>query len=393
MPKPELLVVAAIYHDIAKGRGGDHSELGAIDAEAFCRRHGLSTFDTGLVTWLVRNHLVMSLTAQKRDIYDPEVINDFAHRMGDQLRLDHLYLLTVADIRATNPSLWNPWRQALLRELYEATRHALSRGLANPIDKEERILETQSEAESRLLSRGISRERMHGVWSGFHEEYFLRHSADEIVWHTRAILKKADDGRTLVLAREDLARRGTEIFVYTRDRDNVFALTTAALDRLRLTVLDARIITSTSGYTLDSYTVLEESGEVIRDRARIKEIVTRLRRELNHLDATPVATTRRTARILRHFETPHQVSFADDESNGRTVLELTTGDSPGLLSHVGRAFMECGIRLQNAKIATIGARVEDTFFITDRENQPLRDAAQYVALREALIRHLDDPAG
>lgn len=390
IPKPELLYIAGIYHDIAKGRGGDHSELGAHDAENFCRRHGLSDFDTGLVVWLVRNHLIMSLTAQKKDIHDPQVINDFARRVGDQTHLDYIYLLTVADIRATNPKLWNSWRDALLRELYAATRVALRRGLGNPIDKEERIRATQSEARNQLLKKGIDQKRIDAAWRSFNDDYFLRHTGDEVVWHTRAILKKADDGRPLVLARQDTNRGGTEVFIYTRDQDNLFALTTSILDQLRLTVLDARIITSPCGYTLDSYTVLEDSGEPIRDRARIKEIVTRLRRELNRPDAQLMDPSRRTPRMLKHFHTPTQLTFTEDEPNGRTVMELITTDRPGLLCRIGRAFMECGIRLQNAKIATMGARAEDVFFIIDQDNHPLRDAQQYIALREALLRNLEE---
>jgi [protein-PII] uridylyltransferase len=330
----------------------------------------------------------MSLTSQKRDIHDPNVINDFARQMGDQMHLDYLYLLTVADIRATNPKLWNSWREALLRELYDATRRALRRGLGNPIDKEERIRETQGQARNRLTTNGIDNRRINAVWDGFGDDYFLRHSADEIVWHTRAILKKADDGRPLVLARQDRGRGGTQIFVYTRDQDQIFAVTTSTLDRLGLTVLDARIITSRSGYTLDSYTVVEDSGKPIEERHRIKEIIVRLRQHLSHPDARPRLPTRRVPRVMALFQTPTQVNFISDESNDRTVVELVTTDHPGLLGKIGQAFTDCGVRLQNAKIATIGARAEDVFFITDQQNRPIREAHQYIALRESLLQHL-----
>ena len=387
--KPELLYIAGLYHDIAKGRKGDHSELGALDAERFCQRHGLSRFDTNLVAWLVQNHLVMSLTAQKKDTQDPQVIQDFAHSMGDQTHLDYLYLLTVADIRATNPKLWNSWREALLRELYVGTRRALSRGPGSAIDKEERIRETQDQARQHLLHKGINEQRIKTAWQSFNDDYFLRHSVDEIVWHTRAMLKKADDGRTLVLARQDALRGGTTIFVYTRDRINLFALTTSVLDQLGLTVLDARIITSHGSYILDSYTVVENSGEPISERSRIKEILRTLRRALNQFDAHPLESSRRTPRVLKHFHTPTQVTFSNDQANERTVMELVTSDRPGLLCRIGRAFMECGIRLENAKITTIGARAEDVFFITDSQCRPLHEPSQYTALRESLIHHLD----
>ncbi len=389
IPKPELLYIAAIYHDIAKGRGGNHSELGALDAEHFCRCHGLGEFDTRLVTWLVRNHLIMSLTSQKKDIHDPIVVNDFAHQIGDQMHLDYLFLLTVADVRATNPRLWNSWRESLLRELYAATRRALRRGLGNPIDKDERIKETQAQARLRLQTNGIDENRIKTVWREFSDDYFLRHSAYEIVWHTRAILKKSDDGHPLVVARQDAGRGGTELFIYTRDQDQIFATTTSTLDQLGLTVLDARIITSRSGHTLDSYTIVENSGKVIQDRTRIKEIVTELVNQLSRPAAPPKPPSRRKPRVLEHFHTPTQVTFTNDGANGRTVLELVTSDRPGLLGQIGQAFRECGIRLQNAKIATIGARAEDIFFITDQQNRPLREAHRYLVLRQSLIEHLD----
>ena len=389
IPKPELLYVAGIYHDIAKGRGGDHSELGAEDAIAFCRRHGLSAYDTDLVAWLVRNHLLMSITAQKKDIHDPEVIAEFAAQIADPVRLDYLYLLTVADMRATNPRLWNTWKDTLLRELHRATRRTLRRDVSAAEDKRSRITETQREACQRLQQAGIERQRIEAAWAGFGDDYFLRHSADEVIWHTRAVLKKADDGRALVLAQPDSQRGGTEIFVYTRDQANLFALITAVLDQLGLTVLDARIITGANGYSLDSFTVVEDSGEPIGERARSREILRVLRRELNRAEPRPLKITRRTPRELKHFPTPTQMAFLDDEVNGRTILELTTADRPGLLSRIGRAFMDCNIRLHNARIATLGARAEDVFVITDADNRPLREAAQYTALRESLLRHLE----
>jgi [protein-PII] uridylyltransferase len=391
LPKPYLLYIAAFYHDIAKGRGGDHSELGAHDAKKFCRQHGLSKVDTNLVMWLVRNHLVMSLTAQKKDIDDPEVINDFAHCIGDQIHLDYLYLLTVADIRATNPRLWNSWRASLLWQLYETTRRALRRGLGNPIDKRERIREIQLLALSELRAKNIDEKRIKELWRGFGDDYFLRYSADEIAWHTRAILKRADDDCALVLARQDEARGGTEIFIFVRDQEAIFARMVWTMDKLGLTVMDARIITSRHGYTLDSYTVLEASGEKIDGQERIKEIVMTLRRQLDQPDADLPILNRRTPRVLKHFPTPTRVSFTEDEPNERTAVEIVTADRPGLLAKIGQAFKDCGVQLQNAKIATIGARAEDIFFVTDKDHKPLRESQQQ-ALQEDLLRRLEEAA-
>jgi [protein-PII] uridylyltransferase len=390
IPKPELLYIAALYHDIAKGRGGDHSELGAQDAERFCQRHGLSTFDTRLVSWLVKYHLKISLTAQKKDIQDPDVVNEFAHFVGDQLHLDYLYLLTVADIRATNPKLWNTWRGALLKGLYDATRRTLRRGLDNLIDKDERIAEVQEKALLKLLNKNIEQGRVLNVWQGFNDDYFLRYSVEEIVWHTRAILKKADDDRALVLIRQDPMRGGSEVFLYTRDIGGIFATTTATLDRLGLNILDARIITSDNGYTLDSFTVLEDSGQPIVDRMRSKEIIDALRDQLNQPEQRSLESNRYIPRVLKHFHTPTEINFDQDDINQRTLLEIITSDRPGLLCRIGRAFMDCEIQLQNAKIATIGARAEDIFFIADKDGEPLRDMQKQKDLRAALTRHLDN---
>jgi [protein-PII] uridylyltransferase len=336
----------------------------------------------------VRNHLVMSLTAQKRDIDDPAIIQEFAQFVGDQRHLDYLYVLTVADIRATNPKLWSSWRASLLLKLYDATRRALRRDLGNPIDKQELISEIQSQALARLLAQGMDQQRTERLWAGFSEDYFLRHTADEVIWHTRAILKKMEDGRALVLARADPARGGTGIFVYARDEECLFARMVLTMGKLGLTVLDARIITGHCGYTLDSYTVMEDSGEPIHSRPRIKEIVNSLRHSLDRHETVSVPN-RRTPRILQNFKTSTQVFFTEDELNQRTIMELVTSDRPGLLSRVGQAFIACGIQLQNAKIATIGARAEDVFFILDHNKQPLQQTQQD-ALRQALKGYLDD---
>ncbi|MDE2088903.1 MAG: [protein-PII] uridylyltransferase [Gammaproteobacteria bacterium] len=389
LPKPELLYLAGLFHDIAKGRGGDHSELGAHDAEAFCLHHGLSGYDARLVAWMVRHHLIMSMTAQRRDISDPEVINDFAHKVRDQTHLNYLYLLTVADIRATNPNLWNSWKDSLLRELYGATKRALRRGLENPIDPEERIAEIQAQARATLTQRGMDDAAIDTVWGDFSDEYFLRHNAEEVAWHTQAIAGRRPDDLPLVLVRQQTQRGGTAIFLYARDQGHLFALTTSALEQLALTIVDARIISSRSGCTLDTYLVLEDTGEPIATPLRVQEIQTALKRQLHQPGIPPSDVSRHTPRQLKHFPTPTQVAFSDDERNRRTVMELIAADRPGLLSRVGRAFMECGVRVQNAKIATLGARAEDVFFITDEHNQPLTRQEQFQCLRDTIKKHLE----
>jgi [protein-PII] uridylyltransferase len=382
--RKELLYIAGLFHDLGKGRGGDHSELGAHDAIQFCLDHGLSHADADLVAWLVRNHLLMSLTAQRMDISDPEIVADFAARVGNRQRLDHLFLLTCADIRATNPKLWNTWRASLLNELYQSTARALERGLGNPVSPDELIREKRSQA---LEISGVDAETADKLWARFEDDYFLRHTPGELAWHLPELLA-ADPDKALVLVRT-LEDHGSSVFVYTRDRDHLFAVSTGVLAQLGLSILDARLNTTADGYTLDSYVVLESDGNAISTARRHEEIRVAMAQALSREQTTPVTVSRRATRLLRHFNTPTTVYFGDDEAHQRTIMELVSGDQPGLLSRVGNVFAEHAIRLDAAKIATIGERAEDVFYITDRDKRPLRDSAQLDALRQAVIDALN----
>ncbi|MGH8400135.1 MAG: [protein-PII] uridylyltransferase, partial [Gammaproteobacteria bacterium] len=219
LPKPELVYLAALFHDIAKGRGGDHSELGAQDAENFCLDHGLSRYEARMVAWLVQNHLLLSITAQKKDINDPQVLHEFASRVSDQMHLDYLYILTVADVRGTNPELWNSWKASLFKELYRAAGEALRHGLENPIDKEELIHDTQDAAMQELHQRGLERATILNVWNTLSEEYFLRHTADEVIWHTLSLSRVTMDKLPVAFVREQPQRGGTAVCVYSRHDD------------------------------------------------------------------------------------------------------------------------------------------------------------------------------
>ncbi len=390
LPKPELLYLAGLFHDIAKGRGGDHSELGAEDAYAFCLAHGLSRYDARFVAWLVRNHLLMSMTAQKRDINDPAVINEFAAEMGDLNHLHYLYLLTVADIRATDPKLWNSWRASLLQELHARTARALRRGLGRPIDEDELVAEAQNRARELLRARGLHHMTVRSIWRHFTPDYFLRYSAEEVAWHTEAIHGAGNAAHEpLVLVEQGEKRGGIEVFIYTRDRDNVFALAVSALDQLNLDILDARIITTTNGYTLDSFLVQPSPPAEAASEERVQHIRQIMAEQLRNPSALPEPSTRAVPRRLQHFHTPTSVEFSDDERNDRTALELITGDQPGLLAQVGYLFARHGLRVQNAKIATIGERAEDVFFISDEANQPLSLEIRQT-LRTELLEAFDE---
>ncbi len=390
LAKPELLYITALFHDIAKGRGGDHSVLGAEDAEAFCRAHELSEYDTNLVTWLIRNHLLMSTTAQRKDISDPEVINEFAAKIGKQEYLEHLYLLTVADVRATSPTVWNSWKGALLAELYHSTHKALRRGLSNPVAESEIIAEHKAEASKLLQLQRIAPETFQQFWARLDDEYFLRYSGSEIAWHTRGVIEQGSSEEPLALIRQQTERGGTEIFLYTPIRGYQFTTTTTALDQMGLNIVAARIIPSRDNHTLDTYMVLEEDGEPIHGQFRLDEIRKMLQHLLTHPEETPAKVQRHMARQLKHFNIKTQVMFHVDSRKARTVMEVLTSDRPGLLSRIARALAACDIRMQNAKIATFGERVEDIFFITDRHNRPLQGEEQKQCLIKKIIEVMEE---
>ncbi|OAI15366.1 bifunctional uridylyltransferase/uridylyl-removing protein [Methylomonas koyamae] len=387
--KPDILYLAALFHDIAKGRGGDHSTLGEAVARNFCLQHELPNHDTKVITWLVRHHLLMSMTAQRKDISDPDVIHTFALQIGSIEYLNYLYLLTVADIRATNPSLWNAWKDALLKELYISTHQALHRGLHNPVARSERVQENKKEAREELLKLGISKTTIKQSWQHLSDDYFLRYSADEIAWHTIAIAACQESELPLVLLRPQTQRGSAEIFVYTRNEALLFSICTATLDQLGLTILDARIITTADQYVLNSFQVLEQSGEAINDLYREVHICNALRQGLIAKKVKASKNIHKQSRQARHFPIETSITFLDDPSHKHTIVELVTTDRAGLLSAIGRAFTELDIQLHDAKITTIGSRAEDMFYITDPQSHPINDEHKKEQLRTTMLRYLE----
>jgi [protein-PII] uridylyltransferase len=389
LPKPEIAYLAALFHDIAKGRGGDHSQLGAVDAEAFCLEQGLSRYDARLVAWLVAHHLELSVTAQKQDISDPQVVSAFARKVGDETHLDYLYVLTCADVRGTNPKLWNSWKSSLFHEFYLRVKRALRRGLESPIDQDELVRETQEGARRLLEGHHVGRALVDATWSRFSPAYFLRHTPEEVAWHTRLLVERSPDADDAVVALEPESVRGTTtLLTYARHRLHGFARVTAVLDQLGLTIVDARITPTEDGCSLDVYHLLEDDGAAISDPERLAEIEYALSRALDSPAEPPGAVSRRAPRQVRMFNTLTQIAVSVDERNRRSVLELTAGDRPGLLSDVGRVLMEESVDLHAAKIMTVGERAEDVFYVTDSQNQPLAPAAAE-RLQRRLVETLD----
>ncbi|HXZ60704.1 MAG TPA: [protein-PII] uridylyltransferase [Steroidobacteraceae bacterium] len=389
LPRQEIAYLAALFHDLAKGRGGDHSELGAVDAEAFCLEQGLSPYDARLVAWLVRNHLELSITSQKQDIGDPQVINAFARKVGDETHLDYLYVLTCADVRGTNPKLWNSWKASLFKDFYQRVKHALRRGLESPIDPEHLVRETQEAARRILIERGVAERDAAAAWTRFSAGYFLQHSPEEVAWHTRLLAERdAGSDEPLVAVDAHSVRGTTAVLIFARPRRHGFARTTAVLDQLGLNIVDARITPTGDGFSLDLYHVLEDDGVAITDSDRLTEIEQALWRSVQGPEDAPLSVSRRAPRQARMFNTPTQIALSVDERNHRSVLELTAGDRPGLLCDVGKVLMQEGVELHAAKIMTVGERAEDVFYLTDFDNRPLSgDAAE--RLKERMVAALD----
>lgn len=397
--RPELLYAAALYHDIGKGRGGDHSELGAVDAEQFCRNHGLDARDTELVVWLVKNHLVMSSVSQRKDISDPNVIQQFAEHVATEERLDYLYTLTVADINGTNPELWNAWRGSLLRQLYTEARRALRRGLQNPIGRKEVIDATRQAAVELLEYRGFLEEELLDLWEARGDDYFLRERPEDIAWHTEAIaIHRAElasrgkvDEEPLVLVRqasESPIANATQIFVHAPQAPEIFAKVCAALELLDLSINDARIYSGTDGATLDTFFVLNSDGTpVSTDDEVLSNIENSLTRAL--LETKKHEVQRRTPRQLKSFVMPTEITISQDSQRGWTVLEVASPDRPGLLARVAQIFVAHDVSIQAAKIQTLGERVEDVFFITDQSGNPITDETVTAALEDQMCQALD----
>ncbi|OOG39271.1 [protein-PII] uridylyltransferase [Rhodanobacter sp. C05] len=383
LPTPEVLLLAALFHDIAKGRGGDHSVLGEEEARDFCTRLGLPPGDVERVAWLVRWHLLMSTTAQRQDITDPDVVHRFAEQVGSRERLGQLYLLTIADIIGTSPRLWNGWKDRLLSDLCIATRYALRSDVELPRDIGVRVHECSEYALALLMNERYAEADVVRVWVDFPQLSFLRHRPEQIAWQTAAILRA--QGAVPLVAVHPLSVRGsTELFVYTPDRDGLFATVTAVLDRLRFSVMESRILSSPTGMALDTFLLLDADSQQPVSAARAEELQQRLQRALTQSSGVQ-PSKRGMSRHQKHFQMTPQISF--HAAGDRTQLALIGADRPGLLAAVAQVMLHAEVRVHDARIATFGERVEDFFQLTDRHNAPL-GAAQQERLLHALLERI-----
>ena len=380
-----LLYVAALYHDIAKGRGGDHSHLGSADARSFCKRHGLAKEDRELVEFLVENHLAMSHVAQKQDVYDPEVIAAFAEKIKTERRLVALYLLTVADVRGTSPKVWNAWKGKLLEDLYRATRRVLT---GEPLARDAALAEKQAEATRLLRLYALSDSVRDRLWASLDITYFLRHDAQEIAWHTRNLHYRVDGEKPVVKARLAPFGEGLQVMIYTKDREALFARICGYFDRAGFNIAEAKIHTTRNGYALDTFVIMGQ-GRDAHYQDRIAMIEAELADELRS-DA-PLAAPRggRLSRRVRHFPISPSVDIRPDERGAYQVLSIIASDRPGLLYGVARILARHHINLQTARINTLGDRAEDVFLVT---GEALSAPKTVLALEQELLSELSLPA-
>ena len=373
--RPEVLYIAGLFHDIAKGRGGDHSHLGKKYAHAFCIQHQLSADDTDLIVWLVEQHLSLSATAQKQDLSDPEVIANFADKIKNDRYLVALYLLTVADVRGTSPKVWNAWKAKLIGDLFRLTRRYLSDGKVA-----DQLGDIRREATTTLNLYAMPADSYRLLWAQLDDSYFLDHEAQEIAWHTRLLSFNVNPATPVVKARLSRIGEGLQVMVYCPDQRGLFARICDFFARMNYTIVEAKIHTTRHGYALNSFQIMEAS----RSKTVYRDIMTYIEFELAQqiVQAKPVtyATSGRVSRQLKNFPITTRVEIEPDRK-GMFVLSLIAGDRPGLLAQIALILDQHDIRLHRAKINTLGSRAEDVFWVS---GAALAQPEQMEKLRNAL---------
>jgi len=395
LDKPEIIYLAGLFHDIGKGRGGDHSEIGADEALKFCSNHGMPEADGQTVSWLVANHLLMSLTAQKRDTSDPKVIQAFADQVGSKNKLKLLYLLTVADIRATSQTLWNSWKDSLLKELAINTLNYLQQNdtlIAQQIEIEPWKI-AQHQALERLLEKGFEQQQIERLWRPMGAAYFNKNPVRTISWHSQCILSKIENQPqnstpNVVAIRERLDSGGSEIFVFSKDKTDLFATITATIAQQGLNVQGATIYTDNQGNCYDSFFTLNQDGSANISELEKTEIKNRILKNISAINHQPSTIQKRMPRQFKHFDVNTEIVFSNDEFSDYTRLDLTTLDQPGLLASIAQAFKRCDLRLHDARITTLGEKVEDSFIISHRDNTAINDTSERLNIEKTLKQQL-----
>ncbi|MBX2849866.1 MAG: [protein-PII] uridylyltransferase [Acidiferrobacterales bacterium] len=390
--KPERLFIGALFHDIAKGRGGDHSVLGESDAYEFCISHNLTEYDAKLVGWLVLNHLIMSHFSQRRDITDFEVIKEFADIVGDVEHLDNLYLLTLADIRGTSPKVWNAWKGQLLMELYVATRNALRQGVATPLNQQERIEANQQEAleliKAKSSDKNFNSEIFEQFWSSLPNDYFVRNEPYYLAWHASSLASTSALGLPIVSVRFSERLEANMFFVFAPEVNTLLTHVTAAFDNLDLDIVEARLQRSTNGFALHSFTAIVGDSESAKKANYMRFLETEIRNYLLKQEIEKPILRRSSSRALKHFPTKASVVFSFNKPT-YTAMEVVAQNQPGLLHNVALILQRHNVTLLSARIATFGERAEDIFYIQQHDHTPVTDKAILDTLEKEITTALD----
>ncbi|RBP50954.1 [protein-PII] uridylyltransferase [Arenicella xantha] len=390
--KPERLFLGALFHDIAKGRGGDHSELGESDAYEFCIQHGLSEYDARLVGWLVLKHLMMSHFSQRRDISDPDVIKEFADIVGDIEHLDNLYLLTLADIRGTSPKVWNAWKGQLLLELYNATRKALRQGVAKPHNVREHVEDDKRAAleliTQQLGEKSVNEELIQTFWNTLPGDYFVRNEPYYIAWHASSLLLSSAIDIPLVTTRYSERLEANMFFVFAPETNKLLTQVTGAFDRMELNIIEARLQLSSNGFALYTFNATVPESDTARSSDYARFIEARLRKLIIEHSGEKFVARSHSSRALKHFPIEPRITFLFT-SKSYTTMEVVAQDQPGLLHNVARVLQTHNLILLSARVATFGERAEDIFYIRHGDHSPVVDKNLLQQLESELSEALD----
>ena len=344
--------------------------------------------DAELVSWLVRNHLIMSITAQRKDISDPDVIRKFAEIMQDLAHLDYLYLLTMSDIRATNPNQWNSWKDNLLIELYNKTASLLQKGIESQTDKSENIQLNQTDALRMLDLQGVSNHQANAIWENLNDEYFLHHTPGEIVWHTQAIFSKNDGDKPLIETRANNQSDSLELFVYMPSKQDIFATVVSSVGQLGVNIVSAEVVNCKNNYALQTFKIISDNYTLDVLEHSVNEILPELCNKLSNKDSQINDASWATPRTHRHFEVPTRISFEQANEMNTLRIHIDTVDRPGVLTFIAKAFIDCDIDILSAKISTAGEKAIDYFDIRHKDKDKLLDDSLLKQLKSTLLSYL-----
>lgn len=388
LKKPELLYLAGLFHDIAKGRQGDHAILGAEDALEFCIKHDLKPDDAELVSWLVRNHLSMSMTSQRKDISDPDIIREFAESVRTLSNLDYLYLLTISDIRGTNPELWNSWKDKLLIELYNKTAALLQKGLEFKTDRLENIQLNKTDALRILALKGMNSPHVREIWDNFTDQYFLRHTPGEIVWHTQFIFEEGGTTDPLIKTRIDIETDSLELFVYTKHRNHLFANVVSIIGQMSMDVASAQIINCSNGYALETFKIISDNYTTEALEHAAIEMIQKLVKQISSDGDQLQKITWCMPRTHKYFDIPTLIEFENNKNNDTVRIYIDTVDRPGLLATIALTFIDSNISIRSAKISTTGEKAVDYFDIKSKDSTKTLTPEMQETLKTALLKRL-----